>query len=298
MRARAALLDEIERHPARFMLRELMRLEASTGATPARDAAAACRRRRASRAFLGCDADGLVFVDNATRGHLRRAALAARSRAGDEILVPDHAYGGVARAAAFLARERGASVTTFALPFPRAVARGDGRRARRGDHAADARRDARPRDVGDGARAAARRDGRGVPCARRRGTRRRRARARRDRRRHRRARRRLVRGEPAQVGVRAARRAACCGPRRERRRGLHPAVISWGVDERRLARGVRLDRHARSDAVARGAGRHRLHGASGSASTRCARYNHALAWRGATAARRTLGHGRSRRPSR
>jgi isopenicillin-N epimerase len=117
MRARPAIGAAIERHPARFMLRELMRLDASTAASPGeatprlRDAAARVA------AFLRCDADGLVFVDNATSGIvavLRSMPLSA----GDEILLPDHAYGGVARAAAFIAKERGATVATFTLPFP------------------------------------------------------------------------------------------------------------------------------------------------------------------------------------
>ena len=34
MKRRAEILEEIERHPARFMLRELMHLDASTAATP------------------------------------------------------------------------------------------------------------------------------------------------------------------------------------------------------------------------------------------------------------------------
>jgi isopenicillin-N epimerase len=116
MRERAAILDAIERHPARFMLRELMRLDASTAATPSgqpRLRAAAAK----IAAFLGCAAEGLVFVDNATSGIcavLRSLPLDP----GDEILLPDHAYGGVARAAAFIARERGATVSTFTLPFP------------------------------------------------------------------------------------------------------------------------------------------------------------------------------------
>ncbi len=119
MAARAALLAEIECHPARFMLRELMHLDASTAAT----VTSATPRLRAAAArvaaFLGVDGDGLVFVDNATSGIcavLRSLPLAD----GDEILVPDHAYGGVARAAAFIARERGAAVKTFALPRPTA----------------------------------------------------------------------------------------------------------------------------------------------------------------------------------
>ena len=116
MRERAAILDAIERHPARFVLRELMNLDATTAAT----ATAAPRLRAAAASvarFVGCAEDGLVFVDNATSGIvavLRSMPL----EAGDEILVPDLAYGGVARAAAFIARERGAVVTRFTLPFP------------------------------------------------------------------------------------------------------------------------------------------------------------------------------------
>ena len=113
MRARSAILDEIERHPARFMIRELMTLGMSAPPEEPR------LRRAAERvgAFLGVAGDGVAFVDNATsaiNAVLRSIALAA----GDEILVHDHAYGGVVRAIAFHARERGATMTRFALPFP------------------------------------------------------------------------------------------------------------------------------------------------------------------------------------
>ena len=120
MRARTAILDEIERHPARFMLRELTHLDATSAATAS---GSGLRLRAAAErvaAFLGCAGDGLVFVDNATSGIcavLRSMPLDA----GDEILLPDHVYGGVAHAAAFIARERGASIATFALPFPDAT---------------------------------------------------------------------------------------------------------------------------------------------------------------------------------
>lgn len=110
MRARAALLDEIERHPARFMLRELMRLDAPTSANAE---AGLPRLRRAAatvQRFLGGGDDeagsGLVFVDNATAGV--NAVLRAQDYApGSEILVHDHAYGGVARAIGRIAAERG-----------------------------------------------------------------------------------------------------------------------------------------------------------------------------------------------
>ena len=40
-------------------------------------------------------------------------------QAGDEILLTDHNYGATARVAAFVARERGAVVRTLAVPYPR-----------------------------------------------------------------------------------------------------------------------------------------------------------------------------------
>jgi isopenicillin-N epimerase len=113
MRARAAILEEIERHPARFMIRELMSLGLSAPPAAPRLRAAADRVAR----FLGTSGDGLAFVDNATSGInavLRSIELAA----GDEILVHDQAYGGIVRAASFVARARGATMTRFALPFP------------------------------------------------------------------------------------------------------------------------------------------------------------------------------------
>jgi isopenicillin-N epimerase len=115
MRARTVILEDIERHPARYILRELMSLDASTSANAERFRLREAAARVA--AFLGAEPEGLVFVDNATAGIcavLRSLALVE----GDEILLPDHAYGGIVRAATFLARERGACVTTFALPFP------------------------------------------------------------------------------------------------------------------------------------------------------------------------------------
>ncbi|MBV9891015.1 MAG: aminotransferase class V-fold PLP-dependent enzyme [Rhizobacter sp.] len=113
MRARAAILDEIERHPARFLIRELMTLGMSPPPQAPRLRAAAER----VAAFLGAAGDGVAFVDNATSGInavLRSIALAP----GDEILVHDQVYGGVDRATAFIAAKRGVTLTRFALPFP------------------------------------------------------------------------------------------------------------------------------------------------------------------------------------
>lgn len=116
MQARTAILAEIERHPSRFLLRDLMHLDFGASAPPGK-----MPRLRAAAAevaaFLGAGAEGLVFVDNASSGCnavLRSIGL----RPGDEILLADHAYGGVARAAAFIARQHGAIVRTMAWPFP------------------------------------------------------------------------------------------------------------------------------------------------------------------------------------
>ncbi len=120
MRARQAILDEIERHPSRFLIRELMRLGTLTPGD-AKDAGAPAPRLRVAAdcvaAFLGASAESLAFVDNASSGInavLRSIALGP----GDEILVSDQAYGGVVRAATFLANQRGATVATLSWPFP------------------------------------------------------------------------------------------------------------------------------------------------------------------------------------
>ena len=116
MRARQAILAEIERHPSRFLLRELMHLD--FGASPPPGKMPQLRAAAAEvAAFLGATGDGLAFVDNASSG-CNAVLRSIRLGPGDEILVPDHAYGGVARAAAFIARQQGADVRTVAWPFP------------------------------------------------------------------------------------------------------------------------------------------------------------------------------------
>jgi isopenicillin-N epimerase len=121
MRARAAILEDIERHPARVMIRELMRLGTLMRSSESAPMPQPLPRLRAAAervaAFLGATQEGLVFVDNASSGVnavLRSVAL----RPGDEILLTDQSYGGIVRAATFIAGERGATVSTLALPFP------------------------------------------------------------------------------------------------------------------------------------------------------------------------------------
>jgi isopenicillin-N epimerase len=114
MAVQQAIRDEMERHPSRFMLREL------AVTTFGRPVDAPPRLRAAAdevAAFLGARGEDLVFVDNITTGVnsiLRSFPLAA----GDEILITDLVYGGVARAAQFAARERGATLRTVEMPHP------------------------------------------------------------------------------------------------------------------------------------------------------------------------------------
>lgn len=113
MEAQRRIRDEIERHPSRFLLREAAGRFA--GATSPRSRLRLAADRVA--AFLGAQGDDLVFVDNVTAG----ANAILRSfpfEPGDEILVSDLGYGGVTRAATFAARSSGATVRTVAMPWP------------------------------------------------------------------------------------------------------------------------------------------------------------------------------------
>ena len=188
-------------------------------------------------------------------------------------------------------RARGRSRAS--LPDPRARRRAGGDRAR--DHTAHAPRPPRSHRVGDRRRDAGARDGRVAARARARrpDPDRRRARARSARARHSVDRRRLVRGQPAQVGVRAAQLRHPVG--RCRRAGgasSHRGVVELraGVHQR-----VRLDRNARSVVVPDGAGRHRVPRAARLRRRARLQPRSAVAWRGAAAASGSL---RSRTASR
>jgi isopenicillin-N epimerase len=111
-----AITDEIERQPARFMLRELADTDGTT-VEPKRLRVAAA----VAAAFVGVDADDLVFVDNITAG----ANSVLRSfpfSPGDEIAVTTLGYGGVTNAATYTARTIGGTVRTITLPQPGAAA--------------------------------------------------------------------------------------------------------------------------------------------------------------------------------
>jgi len=112
--AQQAIRNEIERQPARYLLRELtsVRVGGPRAERPRTRVAA-----DAVAAFFGASGDDLVFVDNATTGVnavLRSLPLAA----GEETLVTDLAYGAVVNAARYVARERGVALRTVELPDP------------------------------------------------------------------------------------------------------------------------------------------------------------------------------------
>ena len=113
-----AIIDEIERQPAKFMLRELADSHADfTFPSRIRVAAAAVAE------FVGVAGEDLMFVDNITTG----ANAILRSFpfvAGDEIAVTSLGYGGVVNAATYVMRTTNGMVRTIELPQPGAE-RGD-----------------------------------------------------------------------------------------------------------------------------------------------------------------------------
>lgn len=114
-----ALRDEMERQPARFMLRELN----GEHAMPWR---AVTRLREASdqvAAFVGSRPDDLVFVPNVTTG--MNAVLGSLPLApGDEVVITDMAYGAITLTAGAVCERSGAVLRTVRLDYPTSDAAG------------------------------------------------------------------------------------------------------------------------------------------------------------------------------
>lgn len=108
-----ALRDEMERHPSRFMLREL------NGELPApwrlasrlRDAIVPVAQ------FVGVQPDDLVFVSNVTTG--TNAVLGSMPLApGDEVVITELAYGAVKLAARAVCDRAGATLHIVKIDYP------------------------------------------------------------------------------------------------------------------------------------------------------------------------------------
>jgi isopenicillin-N epimerase len=112
--AQDAIRREIERQPAKFLLRELSEIAVgSPRREPPRLRVAAARVAR----FLGAEGSDLAFVDNATTA-INAVLRSTPLREGDEIVIGDHAYGAIRYSADFRARETGARVRVVEIPGP------------------------------------------------------------------------------------------------------------------------------------------------------------------------------------
>jgi isopenicillin-N epimerase len=101
--ARHAWSARLERQPMQFFVRDL---ECELDAAAAR-----------LGAFVGCAADDLIFVDNATAG-MNIVAANIELHAGDEVLLSDHEYGAVVRIWRETCRRARASLIVRPLPCP------------------------------------------------------------------------------------------------------------------------------------------------------------------------------------
>jgi len=108
-----ALRDEMERQPARFMLRELHGHQPMPWRTVSRFREAI----EQVAPFVGSRPDDLVFVPNVSTG-LNAVLQSLPLRAGDEVVITDFAYGAVTLLAEFVCQRSGAMLRTVHLDYP------------------------------------------------------------------------------------------------------------------------------------------------------------------------------------
>jgi len=111
--AQDAIRDAIERQPARHLFRDTTHAE-GRAVTPRPGMRVAAD---ALGGFMGARGDDLVWVDNATSG-VNAVLRSLDWREGDEVLVTDHGYGAIALAARGVLRAFGGVVREVALPDP------------------------------------------------------------------------------------------------------------------------------------------------------------------------------------
>lgn len=103
LRRQQELRDRMEREPITFLDRELEGLLDDA--------------RAALAAFVGCDADGLAFVPNATAG-VNTVVRSLALKPGDELLTADMEYNACNNVLAHAAAAAGAKVVIAQIPFP------------------------------------------------------------------------------------------------------------------------------------------------------------------------------------
>jgi len=94
---------ELERQPVAFLGRRAIGLLAEA--------------RARLGAYLGCEADSLVYFPNPTTA-LNMVARSLALQAGDEILTTDHDYGALDRTWRFICKKSGARYIRRAVPLP------------------------------------------------------------------------------------------------------------------------------------------------------------------------------------
>ena len=111
--AQQAIKERMERNPALFLFRDSHHIEGRS----LRPLSGMREAANEIAAFLGAQGDDLVFVDNATAG--ANAVLRSLAwREGDEVLVTDQNYGAITLAAQAVTRTAGARVREAVLPWP------------------------------------------------------------------------------------------------------------------------------------------------------------------------------------
>lgn len=113
LETQAAWRARLEGEPVRFFAEDLFGLIDWARADVAR--------------FLGCDADGLVFVPNATTGAataIHSLIASGQAQAGDEVLLTNHEYMACANNLKHMAKTAGLGVVTATLPFPNPTPQG------------------------------------------------------------------------------------------------------------------------------------------------------------------------------
>jgi isopenicillin-N epimerase len=108
-----ALREEMERHPARFVLREL----GAELPSPWRSEGRYREAMRVVAPFVGARAEDTVFTQNVTTA-MNAVLQSFPLTPGDEVLVTDLGYGAVTTTAKVAAARAGATVRTVTLPFP------------------------------------------------------------------------------------------------------------------------------------------------------------------------------------